>query len=100
MDVTIKLNGGQFEKVNCKLFWYNDPAEGSYEHIRARIEMTTAGTAMLKLIDKTNIISIHAEITVFKRLALTNGCERWTMIAHIERRLQTFQMKSLRRILI
>ena len=70
--------------------------EGSKPEVLSRIAQTTTAVAKLKVIRNEKNITISSKIGLMRSLAMPiflYVCERWTITAGIERRIQAFEMR-------
>ena len=70
--------------------------------IRSRIAQTIAALTKLKIIWDDKIINLSSKIRLLRSLVMSIflfSCETWTLTAEIERKIQTVEMRSFRRLL-
>ena len=70
--------------------------------IRSRIAKTIAGFTKLKIIWDDKNIDLSSKIRLLRSLFMSiflYSCETWTLTAEIERKIQTVEMRSFRRLL-
>ena len=71
-------------------------------HSEIRMATATSVIIILKITWKSNKISIHTKILLYKSLVLSiilYGCEIWTLAEDLERIIIAFETKSYRHIL-
>ena len=76
--------------------------EGSKHEVLSRIAQTTAAVTKLKLIWNDKSIAISYEIRLVRSLAMSiflYASETWTITSDIERRIQTLEMRCIRKLL-
>ena len=76
--------------------------EGSKPEVLSRIAQTTAAVTKLKVIWNDKNIAISSKIRLMRSLAMSiflYACEKWTITANIERRIQALEMRSFRKLL-
>ena len=76
--------------------------EGSMPEIRSRIAKTIAALTKLKIIWDDKNIYLSSKIRLMRSLVMPlflYHCETWTLTAEIERKIQTVEMRSFRRLL-
>ena len=99
----IKIKGQRLEEVeNFKYLGAIISIEGSKLEILSRIAQTTAALSRLKIIWRDKNISLASKVKLMRTLILSTflyACESWTLIAEIERRIQTLEMRCIRRLL-
>ena len=100
-EITIK--GQRLAEVqNFKYLGAIISNEGSKPEILSRIAKTTAALSRLKIIWRDKNISLASKVKLMRTLILSTflyACERWTLAAEIERRIQAFEMRCYRRLL-
>ena len=99
----ITMNGETLEEVtNFKYLGATLSSDGTCTaEIRIRIATATAAMASLEKIWKSDI-SFKTKFKLYRSLVLSTllyGCESWTLLAETERRIQAFEMKSMRKLL-
>ena len=70
--------------------------------VKTRLAMATSALARLFKIWKSNNISFSTKFKLYKSLVLSialYGCESWTLTAELEKRVRSFEMLCLRRLL-
>ena len=100
----IVMNGENLEEVdNFKYLGATITKDGrSTTEVKTRLAMATSSMARLFRIWKSKEISFSSKFKLYKSLVLSialYGCESWTLSAELEQRIQTFEMKCLRRLL-
>ena len=100
----IKLNGYVLQEVESfKYLGSILTSDGSSsQEIKTRIALATSAMAKLSTIWQSKNISCKTKVKLYKSLVLSillYSCESWTLNAELERRLQSFEFKSYRRIL-
>ena len=100
----IVMNGENLEEVdNFKYLGATITKDGrSTTEVKTRLAMATSSMARLFRIWKSKEISFSSKFKLYKSLVLSialYGCESWTLSAELEKRIQTFEMKCLRRLL-
>ena len=76
--------------------------EGSMSEIRSRIAQTIAALTKLKIIWDDKIIDLTSKIRLLRSLVMSiflYSRGNWTLTAEIERKIQTVEMRSFRRLL-
>ena len=76
--------------------------EASMPEIRSRIAQTIAALQKLKIIWDDKNIDLSSNIILLCSLVMSiflYSCEMWTLTAEIERKMQTVEMRSVRRLL-
>ena len=99
----IKIKGQRLEEVeNFKYPWAIISNERSKPEILSRTAQTTAALSRLKIIWKDKNISLTSKVKMMRTLILFTflyACERWTLTAEIERRIQALELRCYRRLL-
>ena len=99
----IKIKGQRLEEVeNVKYLGAIISNEGSKPEILSRIAQTAAALSRLKSIWRDKNISLASKVKLMRTLILSSflyACERWTLTAEIERRIQALKMRCYRRLL-
>ena len=99
----IKIKGQKLEAVeNSEYLRASIFHEGSKPVILSRIAQTTAALSRLKIIWRDKNISLASKVKLMRTLILATflyACERWTLAAEIERRIQVLEMRCYRRLL-
>ena len=99
----IRVNGKKLETVlSFKYLGAIVTDEGSMPEIRSRIAQTIAALTKLKIIWDDKNIDLSSKIRLLRSLVMSiflYSCETWTLTAEIERKIQTVEMRSFRRLL-
>ena len=98
----IKIKGQRLEVENFKYLGTIISNEGSKPEILSRIAQTTAALSRQKIIWRDKNISLASKVKLMWMLILSTflyACERWTLTAEIERRIQALVMRCYRRFL-
>ena len=100
----ILMNGEQLEEVNnFKYLGATITKDGrSTDDVKTRLAIATSSMARLFKIWKSKDISFTSKFKLYKSLVLSTalyGCESWTLTTELEKRIQAFEMKCLRRLL-
>ena len=99
----IRVNGEKLKTVQSfKYFGGIVTDEGSMPEIRSRIAQTITALTKLKIIWDDKNIDLSSEIRLLRSLVMSiflYYCETWTLTAEIERKIQTVEMRSFRRLL-
>ena len=99
----IRVNGKKLETVQSfKYLGAIVTDEGSMPEIRSRIAQTIAALTKLKIIWDDKNIDLSSKIRLLRSLVMSiflYSCETWTLTAEIERKIQTVEMRSFRRLL-
>ena len=99
----IRVNGEKLETVQSyKYLAAIVTNEGSMPEIRPRIAQTIAALIDLKIIWDDKNIDLSSKIRLLRSLVMSislYSCETWTLTAEIERKIQTVEMRSFRRLL-
>ena len=105
--MTNSANGIQSERDKGKrAFKYHGAVvsdDGSKPEVLSRIAQATAAFTKLKPIWSDNKISLGSKVKLmcsFVISILLNACESWTLTAELEKRMQAFEMRCYRRLLI
>ena len=100
---TIKVGGEKLETVQSfKYLGAIVTDEGSRPEILSRIAQATGALANLKAIWKDKNIALNTKIRLLRSLIMSiflYACETWTLTAETERKIQTMEMRSFRRLL-
>ena len=100
---TIKVSGEKLETVQSfKYLGAIVTDEGSRPEILSRIAQATGALANLKVIWKDKNIALSTKIRLLRSLIMSiflYVCETWTLTAETERKIQTMEMRSFRRLL-
>ena len=100
---TIKVSGKKLETVQSfKYLGAIVTDEGSRPEILSRIAQATGALANLKVIWKDKNIALNTKIRLLRSLIMSiflYACETWTLTAETERKIQTMEMRSFRRLL-
>ena len=100
---TIKVSGEKLETVqSVKYLGAIGTDEGSRPEILSRIAQATGALANLKMIWKDKNIALSTKIRLLRSLIMSiflYACETWTLTAETERKIQTVEMRSFRRLL-
>ena len=100
---TIKVSGEKLETVqNFKYLGAIVTDEGSRPEILSRIAQATGALANLKVIWKDKNIALNTKIRLLRSWIMyifLYACETWTLTAETERKIQTMEMRSFRRLL-
>ena len=98
----IGVNGEKLETVQSFIYLgaiVTD--EGSIPEILSRIVKTIAALTKLKIWDNKNI-DLSSKVRLLRSLVMSiflYSCETWALAAEIERKIQTVEIKSFRRLL-
>ena len=99
----IRVNGEKLETVQSfKYLGAIDTDEGFMPEIRSRIAQTIAAITKGKIIWDNKNIDLSSNIRLLHSLVMSiflYSCETWTLTAEIERKIQTVEMRSFRRLL-
>ena len=99
----IRVNGEKLETVQSfKYLGAIVTDEGSMPEIRSRTAQTIAALTKLKIIWDDKNIDLSSKIRLLCSLVISiylYSCETWTLTAEIERKIQTVEMRSFRRLL-
>ena len=101
---SITLNGQMLEEVDSfKYLGATLTKDGSsVKEVKARLSLATAAMTRLSTIWKSSSIGFLVKLKLYKSLVvsiLLYGCESWTLTADLERRIQAFEHKCLRKLL-
>ena len=100
---TINVSGEKLETVQSfKYLAAIVTDEGSRPEILSRIAQATGALANLKVIWKDKNIALNTKIRLLRSLIMSiflYACETWTLTAETERKIQTVEMRSFRRLL-
>ena len=103
INSNIRVSGEKLETVHSfKYLGAIVTDDGSLPEIRSRIAQTTAALAKLKTIWNDKKISLSSKIRLLRSLVMSiflYSCETWTLTAEAERKIQTMEMRSFRRLL-
>ena len=100
----IKMSGETLEEVETfKYLGAVITKEGtSTQEVKIRLAMALSSMSKLVKVWRSHNIRTHTKVRLYKALITSialYGCEAWTLTAELERRIQAFEMKCLRRIL-
>ena len=99
--MTNSANGIQSERDKGKrAFKYHGAV---VSEVLSRIEQATAAYTKLKPIWSDNKISLGSKVKLMCSFVISiflNACESWTLTAELEKRMQAFEMRCYRRLLI
>ena len=99
----ITIQGQKLETVNhFKYLGAIMCDEGSRREVLSRAAQTVAALARLKTIWKDKNIIINHKIRLMRALVITiflYACETWTLTAELQRRIQSLEFRSFRKIL-
>ena len=97
---TIMVSGKKLETVQSfKYLGAIVTDEGSRPEILSRIAQATGALANLKVIWKDKSIAFSTKIRLLRFLIIfLYACETWTLTAETERKIQTMEMRSFRRL--
>ena len=99
----IRVNGEKLKTVQSfKHLGAIVTDEGSMPEIRSRIAQTLAAPTELKTIWDDKNIDLSSKIRLLLSLVMSiflYSCETWTLTAEIERKVQTVEMRSFRRLI-
>ena len=99
----IRVNGEKLETVQSfKYLGAIVTDEGSMPDIRSRIAQTIATLTELKIIWDDKNIDLSSKVRLLRSLVMSiflYSCETWRLTAEIERKIQTVEMRSSRRLL-
>ena len=105
--MTNSVNGIQSERDKGKrAFKYHGAVvsdDGSKPEVLSRTAQATAAYTKLKPIWSDNIISLGSKVKLMCSFVISiflNACESWTLTAELETRMQAFEMRCYRRLLI
>ena len=100
-------NGIQSERDKGKrAFQYNEAVvsdDGSKPKVLSRIAQATTSFTKLKPIWRDNKISLGSKVKLMCSFVISiflNACESWILTAELEKRMQAFEMRCYRRLLI
>ena len=100
---TIMVSGEKLETVQSfKYLGAIVTDEGSSPEILSRIAQATGALVNLKVIWKDKNIALSTKIRLLCSLIMSiflYACETWTLTAETERKIQTMEMRSFRRLL-
>ena len=100
---TIKVSGEKLETAQSfKYLGAIVTDEGSRPEILYRIAQATGELANLRMIWKDKNIALNTMIRLLRSLIMSiflYACETWTLTAETERKIQTMEMRSFRRLL-
>ena len=100
---TFKVSGEKLETVQSfKYLGAIVTDEGSSPEILSRIAQATGALVSLKVIWKDKNIALSTKIRLLRSLIMSiflYACETWTLTAETERKIQTMEMRSFRRLL-
>ena len=103
MSSTIKVSGEKLETVQSfKHLGAIVTDEGSRPEILSRIAQATGALANLKVMWKDKNIALNTKIRLLRSLIMSiflYACETWTLTVETERKIQTIEMRSSRRLL-
>ena len=100
----IKVRGKTLEQVESfKYLGTQITKDGrSDTEIKSRLAMATAALAKLQPLLNNKSITIRTKIRLLRAIVISTalyGCEAWTLSAEMERRIQAFEFRCLRRVL-
>ena len=100
----IKVRGKTLEQVESfKYLGTQITKDGrSDTEIKSRLAMATSALAKLQPLLNNKSISIRTKIRLLRAIVISTalyGCEAWTLSAELEKRIQAFEFRCLRRIL-
>jgi hypothetical protein len=100
----IKVRGKTLEQVESfKYLGAQITKDGrSDTEIKSRLAMTTSALAKLQPLLNNKSISIRTKIRLLRVIVISTalyGCEAWTLSAEMEKRIQAFEFRCLRRVL-
>ena len=99
----IRVNGEKLETVQSfKYLGAIVTDEESMPDICSRIAQTIAALTKLKIIRNDKNIDLSSKIRLLRSLIMSifsYSCETWTLTAEIERKIQTVEMSSFRRLI-
>ena len=105
--MTNSANGIQSERDKGKrAFKYHGAVvsdDGSKPEVLSRIAQAIAAYTKLKPIWSDNKISLGSKVKLMCSFVISiflNACESWTLTAELEKRMQAFEMRCYRRLLI
>ena len=105
--MTNSANGIQSERDKGKrAFKYHGAVvsdDGSKPEVLSRIAQATAAYTKLKPIWSDNKISLGSKVKLMCSFVISiflNACESWTLTAELEKRMQAFEMRCYRMLLI
>ena len=103
ISCNIRVNGEKLETVQSfKYLRAIVTDEGFMPEIRSRIAQTIAALTKLKIISDDKNIDLSSMISMLRSFVMSifaYSCETWTLTAEIERKIQTVEMRSFRRLL-
>jgi exonuclease III len=100
----IKIENKELEQVTKFPYlgsWITEDAKCK-DDIRHRLALGNAVSAKLKTLWQSHALTLKTKVEVCKTLiwaVVSYGCESWTLDKESEKRLQAFEMKTLRRML-
>ena len=77
--------------------------KGSMPEVRSRVAQTVEALAELGVVWHGESIDLISEIGLLRSLVTSiflYSCETWTLAAEVERKVQTVEMRSFRRLLV
>ena len=100
----IKIGGKTLEQVDSfKYLGAHITKDGkSDKEIRSRLAMATSALAKLQPLFKNKSVSIKTKMRLLRAIVISTalyGCEAWTLSAEMEKKIQAFEFRCLRRIL-
>ena len=100
----IVMNGERLEEVEkFKYLGAYIAKDGhSSAEVKTRLAMAASSMARLQQIWKSNDISFTSKFQLYRSLILSialYGCESWTLSKDLEKRIESFESKCLRRLL-
>jgi hypothetical protein len=103
IGTNITINGEVLEEVSAFKYLGATLSKGGTCTAEIRIRIATATSAMARLsrVWRSNI-SFPTKYRLFRSLVLSillYGCETWTLTDRMEKRVQAFEMKSMRKLL-
>ena len=103
INSNIRVNGEELETVQSfKYLGAIVTDEGPMPEIRSRIAQTIAALTKLKIIWHDKNIDLSSKIRLLRSLVISiflYSCETWILTAEIERKIQTVEMRSFKRLL-
>ena len=103
INSNIRVNGEKLKTVQSfKYLGAIVTDGGSMSEIRSRIPQTIAALTKLKIIWDDKNIDLSSKIRLLRSLVMSiflYSCKTWTPTAEIERKIQTVEMRSFRRLL-
>ena len=96
----IKVNGQKLGTVTSFKYFAAVVLDDDSK-LEVRIALATAAHTKLNPIWKDNNISLGSKVKLIRSLVISvflYACESWTLIVHLEKRTQAFEMRYYRRL--